>query len=119
MQFQKFGLELRRIGNVDNLYADVDRTLNACNVSPNSVSMKAQIQTVAHALQQMFKVNKHFSVCTIRNCASLCQICVSKERMDLYSSIHCMDWNEMLPEYRNMVVAMVLDDFRAVLNPQK
>jgi hypothetical protein len=30
---------------------------------------------------------------------------------------HCIEWSEMLPDYRQMLVAMVLDDFRTVLCP--
>jgi len=39
--------------------------------------------------------------------------------MTIYNCVHCMHWNEMLPEYRQTVMAMVLDDFRSVLNPME
>lgn len=33
-------------------------------------------------------------------------------------ALHCMHWNEMLPDFRKTIVAMILDDFRAILNPE-
>jgi len=117
MQLQKFGLEIRKIGRVDNLYADVDLVLKNANMESGGVSQSAQAQTCAHALQRMLSVESHFSVCTIDRCAKMCQVCISKERQQIYDAAHCLHWNEMLPDYRTMLVAMILDDFRTVLNP--
>ncbi len=112
---QKFGIELRRVGNTNSLYKDVDNVLGKCDILPGQVSDIAKMQTVAHSLQKMLKSENHFSVCTVNKCCEVCNICISKERMDVYNSIHCMHWNEMLPEYRMMITAMILDDFRTVL----
>ncbi len=117
MQVQKLGLEIRKIGNLSNLYNDVDLILKNYSVPTNGISVGIQAATVAHSLQKMLKVESHFSVCTIKNCSELCQVCIAKERMQVYQSIHCMNWNDMLPDYRQMIVAMVLDDFRSVLCP--
>lgn len=116
MKMEKFGIEIRRMGKVDGLYDDVDQVLSNLGMKDQAVSMSIQQQTVAHSLQKMFQVKSHFSVCTIKNCADLCQVCVPEDRMIVYQSIHCMSWNEMLPDYRQTIVAMVLDDFRTVLN---
>jgi len=113
---QKFGIEIRKIGDVKALFADVDLVLKKFNMNPQSVSDEAKASTVAHALQKMLKVESHFSVCTITNCANICQVCISKERLDLYHAAHCISWNEMLPDYRQCLVAMILDDFRTVLS---
>ena len=37
--------------------------------------------------------------------------------MKIYESQHCADWSTMLPEFRDALIIMVLDDFRAILNP--
>ena len=116
MEIQKFGIEIRSMGNVKNVYKDVDRMLGNYNIPKKGINVAIQIQTVAHSLQKMMSVENYFDVCAIRNCAKLCQINISNERMSMYSSIHCMGWNEMTPEYKQAVVAMVLDDFREVLN---
>lgn len=111
-----FGIELRRIGNVRSLYDDVDRVLKNSGVTVHDgVGGLMQQQTVAHALQKMMRTDNHFSVCCVNECAKLCGIRIPAERMAVYSSIHCMNWNEMLPEYRTTICAMVLDDFREVL----
>ena len=115
MQIQKFGLELRKIGNVKNLYSDVDILLNRYNLK-NGVNADLQIQSVAHSLQKMLNVKSHFSVCTIDLCSELCQLNIPKDRYLVYRNAHCMNWNEMTEDFRNMLVALVLDDFRSVLN---
>lgn len=115
---QKFGFEIRKIGNVEKLYEDVNVTLGKYNIPNGSISRDVQTQTVAHSLQKMFKPSSHFSVCCIRSNAELCCIIIPSERMNVYSSIHCMDWNDMLPDFRMMITAMVLDDFRGILNPE-
>lgn len=112
-----FGLELRKTTGVSakSLFADVDRILAASGVTPGSVGGKVQQQAVAHSLQNMMKPDKYFDVCTVRNCANVCGVVVSRERMDVYSSQHCIHWNEMLPDFRATLCAMILDDFREVL----
>ena len=117
IDMRAFGLELRKIGSRAELFSEVDRTLNKAGiVSPGQVSADMKVGTVAHALNKMMKVESHFSVCTIRECARLCQVNISSERMNVYSSIHCMNWNDMMEDYRQTIVAMVLDDFRTVLS---
>jgi hypothetical protein len=63
----------------------------------------------------MLQVGKHFSICIVTDCAKAVQIHIPVERMRIYQTAHCMPWNEMTPEYRQSLTAMVLDDFRAVL----
>lgn len=105
-----FGLELRKVGNIKNLYRDVDIVLG------NTNRANLQRQTVAHAIQKMMKSDKWFDVTCIKGCAKVCEICIPEERMDIYSAIHCIHWNEMLPDYRQQIIAMVLDDFRSILD---
>ena len=112
---QKFGIEIRKVGDTKNLYNDVDIVLKRFGMQTRPVSNEAKVQTVAHALQRMLKSERHFSVCTVRDCAAVCQICIPEERMEIYRAVHCMDYSEMLPDYRQMLVAMLLDDFRTVL----
>lgn len=116
MKLKSLGLEIRKIGNIKDLYNDVDMTLNRFDVESKSINTSVQVQTVAHSLQKMLKVGRHFNVCDIRACSELCQVSISSERMNVYRAIHCMDWAEMTDDYRRLIVAMVLDDFREVLN---
>lgn len=106
------GIEIRKLDGVRDLYREVDRVL----AKPTSQKVPVSIATTAHALQKMLRPHTHFDVCTIRNCAQVCEICIPDNRMEIYRSIHCMNWSEMTPEYRETVIAMVLDDFRAVLS---
>lgn len=114
---QRFGIEIRKIGDTKNLYNDVDVVLNRFGMKTQEVSDIAKIQTIAHSLQKMLKIDNYFSICTIQNCADVCQICIPSDRISIYRAAHCMNWSDMLPDYRQMIVAMVLDDFRSVLCP--
>jgi len=95
MQIQKFGLELRKIGSVENLYKDVDIVLNSYGIKSGEITRTVQVQSVAHALQKMMNVKSYFCICTIDTCSELCQINISKERRLIYRNAHCMHWNEM------------------------
>lgn len=116
-----FGLELRKIKHykTENLYEDVDRVLKSYNTPKGGVSHDVQTQSIAHSLQKMLSTQKHFDICTIKECAEMAQIVISVERLRVYKPLHCMDWSEMTDEFRQIIVAMVLDDFRPVLSPQE
>lgn len=119
MQIQKLGLEIRKIGSLNNLYKDIDTVLKNYAIKPGEINATVQANAVAHALQKMVSVDQYCDVCCIRECASLCQICISEERMTFYRTQHCIRWKEMLPEFRQILIAMILDDFRSVLNPSE
>ena len=65
MKLQKFGIEIRNIGNVQALYEDVDRVLEMNNFEV------IQTKTIAHSLQHMIKVQNYFDICTIKNCQKI------------------------------------------------
>lgn len=119
MQLQKLGIELRRIGDIKSLYKEVDLVLEKYNILNNPISINVQAQATAHSLQKMLKTENHFSICTIKDCAKLSQLYIPEERMNVYQTIHCVNWNEMLPEFRQMIIAMILDDFRNILENEK
>jgi hypothetical protein len=119
MQLSKLGIEIRKTGNLKNLYSDVDAVLKSKGLLGEASSKILQTQATAHSLQKMISVQHYFDVCTIQNCAELCQICIPDERMTAYRSIHCVHWNQMLPDFRQLIIAMILDDFRSVLNDEE
>lgn len=114
---QLLGIEIRKKGNVKSLFNDVDRILNEYDIPHQSISRYMQSQACAHALQNMMQVENFFSVCTIDRCSQLCQIVIPIERKRLYDAAHCLHWNKMLPDFRMQLIAMILDDFRPILNP--
>lgn len=113
---QAFGIEIRKSGLVSNLYRDVDLVLSKAGIEHGGVSRELQMQTVAHALQEMLKPEKHFSICTIDNCISVTGIHIQGERYKVYSACHCISWRDMLPDFRQTLIAMILDDFRSILS---
>lgn len=110
------GIEVRKANNLFNLYNDIDIMLKSNNIKKESISQDLQIATVALTLQKMIKHDSYFSVCTIDNCSKVAGIIIPVERYNIYRAIHCMDWNQMTPEYRQLIIAMVLDDFKLVFN---
>jgi hypothetical protein len=112
---KSFGFEIRKAGSINSLYEDVDKILEGSGLDKSDVTIDIQIQAVAHTLHKMLKPNTHFSICTIDKCVEISQVVISKERYDVYSSIHCMSWSEMEESFRQNIIAMVLDDFRSVL----
>lgn len=106
-----FGIELRRT-SVKDLYNDVDMVLSKFNMK------EMERGAVAHALQDMFSADKFFSVCTIKECSKVSGVIITQERMNIYNSQHCIAWSAMLPEFRQVLIAMILDDFRSVLNKE-
>ena len=115
MIIKSLGLEIRKPETLDSLYEKVDSVLENNGFTGNNISTEVKVQTVAHALQDMLQPHKHFSVCTIDECAEVSGVCISYERRKIYQTIHCLNWSKMLPEYRQMIIAMILDDFRLVL----
>lgn len=113
-----FGLELRRKDNITNLYSDVDVVLKKAGVDGRDISANVQSSAVAHSLHNMLK-GKYFSVCTIDACVKVVGLRIPSERYSIYLAQHCIDWADMLPDFRQTLIAMLLDDFREVLNPAK
>jgi len=113
-----FGLELRRKNNIANLYADIDGVLSKNGVKGSIVPEEVQSMAVAHGLQKMLG-SDYFSICSIDQCAKVVGLSIPAERYRIYHANHCVHYSEMLPEFRAVLVAMVLDDFRHVLNPEK
>ena len=116
MRFNKFGLELRKIGDTKNLYQDVDRVLDNFSITKTDVGDTVKYQSVAHSLHKMLKPNATFYITTVKDAANLCGICIPDERLSVYRSIHCMSWSEMTEAFSKMIIAMVLDDFREIFN---
>lgn len=103
------GLELRKANDLTNVYKDVDRVL--AEITPKGMAQA----TVAHALNKMMKAEKWVDVCTIKKLVEVCQIVIPIERMQIYEANHCIRWNEMTDDHRRNLIAMILDDFRGIL----
>lgn len=110
---QVFGLEIRKANSIQLLYENVDKVLAENNI--NDIKRMA----IAHSLQKMLDSQKYFDVCTIKHCVDVLQVPIDAERIKIYQTQHCIYWSEMLPEFRQMLIAMVLDDFREVLAPKQ
>jgi len=119
MILKPFGLELRRIDSPRELFITVNSVLKKYDIPSKGVNATVQSAAIGHALHKMINSDSHFSVCMITQSASISKVVICKERMDIYSSIHCMNWSEMDKDFRQNIVAMILDDFSEVLNPQE
>jgi hypothetical protein len=113
-----FGLELRKKGNFAALHSDAKEILLRAGVSGSDISSAVKRAAVAHSLQKMLS-QKHFSICTITDCQKVVGLVIPAERMAIYQAQHCVDWSDMLPDFRQVLVAMILDDFGEVLSETK
>ncbi len=116
MVINSLGIEIRRTNGIKDLYEQVDNHLNEVEKKFKENGENIVKTAVAHALQKMISVDSYFDITEIINCAKVASIVISAERMNIYRLAHCMHWNQMTPEYRQTLVAMVLDDFRVLLN---
>jgi len=107
MIFDKLGLQVRKVGSLADLYQEVDRALS------NAKNMKEQALVLG--LKKLFNPTKHFDICFIKNSAEAFNIHIPSDRLYIYSSLHCMDWSDMDEGFRANIMAMVMDDFRSVL----
>ena len=114
-----FGLELRKHGTVDALYDDVDAILSSAGLQKRiGVTNDVKTGAIAHNLQKMLNPKSGYcSICDIEECADLAGIFLDGERLKVYHTLHCVHWTEMEEQFRNKIIAMILDDFREVLNP--
>jgi hypothetical protein len=111
-----FGLDIRRKSTgLTLLYNQIDSIVGQDKLSLSKETVR---DTVAHALSRMIKNENYFSICTIDALVKISYITIPSERYDFYRSIHCMRWNEMLPEFKSKVIAFIFDDFRKILNSE-
>lgn len=118
MLMNKFGIELRKIGDPKAFYRDVNAVLKSKSIPSGDVTMDVQKLAIGHSLQKMFQ-GSHFSICTLDSCCKICGIVIQKERYDVYSALHCVNWNEMLPDFRQTIIAMIMDDFYIVFGEEE
>ena len=111
---QLLGLQIHKQGDFSAIYQGVDSILKKNNIVSGEVSKKAAIQGVSHSLQKMIKHERHFSVCTIDSCCDVASIKLSRQRRDFYSNAHCLNWGDMTEEYKQTLIAMIMDDFRTL-----
>ena len=101
-----FGLEIRKLNKV-NLFADVDKVLSS--------DYNVEKEAIIHSLQKMMKSDSHFSICTIDQCSKIHNIDIPEKTYNILHAIHCVRWREMTEEFRQYVVAIILNIFKPVL----
>lgn len=115
----KFAMDIRNPNAIVDLYEKVDKALAAFGVSSGGISDEAQAQTVAHSLHRLINENEYFADEVVYKCAKMANIVISQERENIYKSVRYIYWNQMDPKYRQLLVGMILDDFRSILLPKK
>lgn len=112
-----FNLEIRKNGDFRSIFKDVDSILAKHGMVSGQTSIKVAKEAVAHSLQNMLKRN-YFDVCTINNCSEASLIKISSARRAIYHTAHCIHWGDMTLDYKEQLIAMVMDDFRTLFEPQ-
>lgn len=113
------GLEIRRspVKSLNALYADVDLILNQYQIPKRGINEDLAAEAIATRLQKLLKNDRYFCICTYDDLSKLGELHVDCQRRKFYSALHCVDYSEMLPEFKMKLFAMILDDFREILNP--
>lgn len=78
-------------------------------VIPESI----QGQITLSVLKKLSERNDHFSVCDINRLAKLHNVHITKERMDMFDSLHCVSYADMTQETREYLMACLVDSFRS------
>jgi len=109
-----FSLQIRKSGNYDTIYQDVDKILAKSQVVSGGISKEFKKQSVAYALRKMINNKNYFDVSIVREACEASGIHISTERVNLYRLAHCMNWGDMTDDYRQTLIAMIMDDFRSL-----
>jgi len=56
--------------------------------------------------------NNFFSVCSVDNIARMNEIVISSEKRDFMTTLHCVKYDNMTPETKEYLFAMLVDLFR-------
>jgi hypothetical protein len=113
------GLQIHKKDNFKALYEGVDLVLKKSDTVSGGVGKGFVQQSVAHALQSMFKNSSSFNICAVREASEASNIPISSQRMNLYRLAHCMKWGDMTADYKETLIAMIMDDFRELFINKK
>lgn len=69
-------------------------------------------QAVLSVLKNLTQRKDYFDVCAVNNLAKMNEITISQEHQELFSSLHCIHWNEMHPDTREYLMAILVDYFK-------
>ena len=97
------------------LYDHVDDLLVKFMISKNNVTPQIKIDGVLNALRNLCK-RGFFDIGVVKDCAELLKINIPETRLLLYRTQHCIHWKDMEPQFKDALIAMILDDFRDALN---
>lgn len=61
------------------------------------------------AILNMFK-SSHFSVCILDSVARSLDIVIPRRHYVIYENLHCVNWSEMSPQFRDTIKLMVIND---------
>jgi hypothetical protein len=98
-----------RDSNVNELLVRVDSVLE--KYGRNDVPEKIKGQATMSCMKNLLE-NGHFSVCKVNDMAKMNDVLFSSEHKALFQSLHCVDWNDIYPETREYVAALLFDYFR-------
>ncbi len=67
-------------------------------------------QVVLSVLKNMTS-SSHFSICSVTEMAELNEVTISPEHKALFRSLHCVSWNQMHPDTKEYLLALLIDYF--------
>ena len=74
---------------------------------PENIKGQAILSNLKHNFSKSY-----FSICEIEDMAKMCDLRISSEKMSLFNTLHCVNFNEMTEETRSYLFASLVDIFR-------
>lgn len=92
-----------------------DAVLARYNGNVETIPENVKGQAVLSVLKNMTQNKQHFDICAVRQLATMNEVVISPEHMELFSSLHCVNWNEMHPDTREYLGAILVHYFKGNL----
>ena len=69
-------------------------------------------QAVLSVLKNLTQRKDYFDVCLVDRLAKMNEVTISQEHQELFNSLHCIHWNEMHPDTKEYLMAILIDYFK-------
>lgn len=72
-------------------------------------------QAVLSVLKNLTQKKDWFDVCGVNALAKMNDITISAEHQEFFNTLHCIHWNEMHPDTKEYLMAILVDYFKGNL----
>ena len=99
------------VGAIIQASKNVLATYNTNGEIPENI----QGQVVLSILKNLTQRKDYFDICGINALAKMSDITISAEHQEFFSTLHCINWNEMHQDTKEYLMALLVDYFKGNL----